>query len=237
MSGAVLLRWRLADAYPHPHEVLCAEVGSDASQTVVPGEATPVQVAQDDSALRSAAFQAATGLPDPWPALARRAAIANESELADRLDQAVAGADLRMAAGPRWWGAARWLQRTLAAVALAGVLWLAVLAGLGYLQLGDAVPTPDVQGLPIPTVLLVGGLLAGVLLATLARLVNRSGARRRARRARRTLDQRVEHVADELVIAPLERELAAHTALLRALDSEPRPGLRRLRSAPDPVPT
>ena len=77
--------------------------------------ASPVQRAQVDSALRTIAVQAATGLPDPWPALARRAATANESELADRLDQAVAGADLRMAAGPRWWHAARWLQRALAA--------------------------------------------------------------------------------------------------------------------------
>ena len=57
--------------------------------------ATPVQRAQVDSALRTLAHEAATGLPDPWPALARRAAGANEAELADRLDRAVAGADLR----------------------------------------------------------------------------------------------------------------------------------------------
>ena len=40
---------------------------------------TPVQRAQVDSAIRSLAHQAATGLPDPWPALARRAATANET--------------------------------------------------------------------------------------------------------------------------------------------------------------
>ena len=141
--------------------------------------ATPVQRAQVDSALRSLALQAATGLPEPWPALARRAATTNESELADRLDRAVAGANLQVSR-PRWWSAARRLQRVLAAIALAGALWLAVLAGLGYLQLGDAVPTPDVRGIPAPTALLAGGLLAGIILAALARLVNRVGARRRA---------------------------------------------------------
>jgi hypothetical protein len=198
--------------------------------------ASPVQRAQVDSALRTIALQAATGLPDPWPALARRAATANESELADRLDRAIAGTDLRMAAGPRWWHVARWLQRAMAVVTLAGVLWLAVLAGLGYLQLSDAVPTPDVRGVPVPTALLVGGLFVGVVLATLARIANRWGARRRARRARRALDERIEHVADELVIEPLERELATHPALLEALAGEQRRGLLR-RSAPQPVPS
>jgi putative protein kinase ArgK-like GTPase of G3E family len=206
---------------------------SEDERTSLP-PATPVQRAQIDSALRSLAREAATGLPEPWPALARRAATAHASELADRLDRAVAGTDLRMTR-PRWWGAARWLQRLLAAVALAGAVWLAILAGLGYLQLGDAVPTPDARGIPVPTALLVGGLVGGVLLAALARLVNRGGARRRGRRARRGLDERIEQVADELVIAPLERELAARTALLQALDGERRRGLRR-RPAPEPVP-
>jgi GTP-binding protein EngB required for normal cell division len=178
--------------------------------------ATPVQRAQVESAIRTLAGEASAGLPEPWPSLARRAALANEPELAGRLDRTVAGADLRMRA-PRWWSAARWIQRALAAVALAGVVWLAILAGLGYLQLGDAVPTPDIAGVPAPTLLLAGGLLAGALLALVARIVNRVGARRRSRRARRELDAGVTSVADELVLAPLEAELAVHAALLEAL--------------------
>ena len=82
-------------------------------------------------------------------------------------------------------------------------------------------------GVPAPTALLVGGLLAGIVLAALARLVNRFGARRRARRARRDLHARVAQVADELVVAPLERELAAHAALVRALDGHRRRPARR----------
>ena len=78
-------------------------------------------------------------------------------------------------------------------------------------------PTPDIAGIPAPTALLVGGLLAGVLVAFLARIVNGFGARRRARRARRALDERVGAVADELVLAPLEAELAVHGRLRRAL--------------------
>jgi hypothetical protein len=181
-------------------------------------QATHVQRAQVEAGIRALAGDAARGLPDPWPSLARRAATASTPELADRLDRAVAGAELRMTR-PRWWKPVRALQLALAAVALAGLLWLAALAGLGYLQLDDVVPTPDLAGIPAPTALLGGGLLAGVLVAFLARLANGFGARRRARRARRALDERVGAVADELVIAPLEAELAAHGRLRRALAS------------------
>ena len=179
-------------------------------------------VAQVDAGIRALAGDAARGLPDPWPALARRAATAAEPELADRLDRAVAGAELRMTR-PRWWTPVRWLQRLLAGLALAGVLWLAVLAGLGYLQLDDAVPTPDVAGIPAPTALLAGGLLAGIVLAFLARLANGAGARRRARRARKALDERVAAVAGELVLAPLEAELAVLAELHEALATARRP--------------
>jgi GTP-binding protein EngB required for normal cell division len=180
--------------------------------------ATPVQRAQVDSAIRTAAATAATGLQEPWPSLARRAATAKEPELADRLDRAIAGADLRMRP-PRWWTPAGWAQRLLAALSVAGLVWLAALAGLGYLQLDDAMPTPDIGGLPVPTALLLGGLVAGALLAFVARVSNRIGAGRRARRARRALHDRITAVADELILGPLQAELGAHGELTRALDA------------------
>jgi hypothetical protein len=64
--------------------------------------------------------------------------------------------------------------------------------------------------------------------AFLARLVNGAGARRRARRARRALDERVAAVAEELVLAPLEAELATIGRLHAALDVA-RGGRRRGR--------
>jgi hypothetical protein len=120
---------------------------------------------------------------------------------------------------PRWWRAAGLLQRLLLAVAAAGALWLLGLIALGYLQLDDAVPTPDVAGFPVPTLLLVGGLLAGALLAFVARFINGAAARRRARRVKRALDARMEEVAGELVIGPVEAELEARDRLCRALRS------------------
>ena len=81
----------------------------------------------------------------------------------------MAGTELGADRTPRWWALVRGLQGLLLAVALVGALWLLLLVGLGALQLGDVVPLPEVAGLPLPTLLLVAGLLPGLLLGVLCR--------------------------------------------------------------------
>jgi len=220
-----LRRLRLPDRV----EELPAAVGGDAA----PGRDAPgavgggarsslpaptrVQRAQVETAARSLAGRAAGDLPDPWPGLVRRAALAREDELAGRLEAAVSGADLRMRT-PRWWRAAGLLQALLAALAVAGALWLLALAALGYLQVDDVVPTPEVEGFPVPTLLLGGAALAGLVLAAPAGLLVKIGARRRARVAEKALQMRVRSVGEELVVARVEAELDAHQRLRQALD-------------------
>ena len=177
---------------------------------------TEVQRAQVASAARRLADGAAEGLPQPWPRLAREAATAAEDRLADRLDRAVAGTDLSVSR-PRWWRVAGLLQKLLALAVTAGALWLVALALFGWLRIEDVVPLPQVEGIPIPTLLLLGGTAAGVVLAFLARLLNRASANRRARRARRALRQQVEQVAHELVLDPLDRELDAYQQFCAAV--------------------
>jgi GTP-binding protein EngB required for normal cell division len=196
------------------------------SRTSLPGP-TSLQSAQTAAAARSLANGAAVGLRAPWPSLVRRAAIRSEDDLAGRLDQAVAGADLDPGR-PRWWRLVGLLQALLAAVALAGGLWLVVLAVLGFLHLPDVLPLPEVEGIPLPTVLLGGALLAGMVLALLAGVLNRIGAGRRSRAAAASMRRRVEEVASELVIGPVEMELAAHARLCAATREALAPG--RLRS-------
>jgi hypothetical protein len=175
-----------------------------------------VQQAQVATAARALADSAAAGLPAPWPTLVRDAATANEGRVAERLERAVGGTDLRVTR-PRWWRVAALLQGLLAIAAVAGLVWLLVLAVFGYLRVDDVIPTPELRGIPVPTWLLLGGALAGVVLAFLARLTNGIGARRRSRRAARALRQQVEEVAQELVIGPVERELEAHERLRSSL--------------------
>ena len=76
---------------------------------------------------------------------------------------------------------------------------------------------PSSAGSRFRPALLVGGALAGIVLAVLARLANGGGARRRSRTAARALRRQVEEVAQELVIGPVERELEAHERLRSSL--------------------
>ena len=214
-TGWPYLRW-LRKFRPDPLRRLhLADESSTIARTSLP-EASSVQRSQVAAATRRLAAGAAEGLPPPWPGLARTAATASEDELANRLDQAVAGADLHVRQ-PLWWRVAGLLQTLLAAAVLLGILWLLGLVLLGYLQLDDVIPLPEVEGFPLPTLLLLGGAAAGLLLAFLTGVVNGASAGRRARAAERSLRRRVEEVGNELVIAPVERELAVYERLCAAL--------------------
>ena len=226
-TGWPFVRW-LRRLRPDPLRRLRVGERPDADvHTSLPGP-TALQSAQAANATRDLADRAAGQLPPPWPSLVRAAATGSGDRLAERLDRAVAGAELNPRR-PRWWGAAGLLQTLLAAVVLAGALWLLVLVVLGFLRLDQALPLPDVEGLPLPTLLLGGGALAGILVAMLTRALNRIGARRRARAAAASMSRRVEDVANELVIGPVEAELAAHDRLCAAT-REALDGPRRLRA-------
>src|SRR4029453_18328197 len=144
--------------------------------TAVPA-AAGVQKSRVDTALRTLADQAAQGLTRGWTDQIKRAARSAEDALPDRVDRAVATTDLDLARHRRWWQVVRVLQWLLVATVVVGLGWLGLSFLLAYLQLP---PLPEVQwwGLPAPTVLAVGGVIAGLLLAGLARIGVEVGARR-----------------------------------------------------------
>jgi hypothetical protein len=167
-------------------------------------------------ALRRLADDTAAGLPDPWPDTVRAAARSHGDDLADAPDRAVAVTDLGMTRKPLWWRAVGGLQALLAATMVAGALWLAGLYALTVLRLPEPAP-PQVGLLPLPTVLLLGGLLAGLIPALPARALAVLGARRRRARAEARLRQAVADAATALVFAPIRAELAAYAALRDAV--------------------
>jgi GTP-binding protein EngB required for normal cell division len=215
-TGWPLLRWRTR-LRPDPLGRL--HLGDERARTSLP-EPGAVQQAAVGAALRRVRTAAGEGLPQAWRDELRRTAEESGDDLADRLDRAVAGADLGPQRVPLWQRAVGGLQWLLTAAALVGALWLLALVVLGWLQLGDVLPVPKVQGLPVPTLLLVGGLVAGGLLALLVRPLVVAGARRRAAAVRRRLHERVHEVAETEVLAPLEATRADHdrfrAAVLRA---------------------
>ena len=180
-------------------------------------EPTPVQRAQVDNALRQVSDRAAAGLPDPWQRSVRQAAHGRTSDVRDALDRAVVSTDLGVDRVPVWWRAAGALQWLLAVTAVVGGLWLLVLAFGSYLRLPDP-PTPDFRGVALPTMLLAGGLILGLLLAMVGRTVARAGARMRRRRAESRLRKAIKEVADSLMLKPIEEEVQRHHRAREALE-------------------
>jgi GTP-binding protein EngB required for normal cell division len=178
---------------------------------------TGVQQARVDTALRSLADTASEGMSRGWIDAVRSAARSGQGELSDALDRAVAGTDLDLAGHRRWWQAVRVLQWALVAAVVAGLVWLGSSFVLAYLRLP---PLPDVLwwNLPAPTVLTLGGVLAGLLVAALSRIGVVVGARRRARRARAALRRAVAAVADRLVVEPLRVERQRYDDARAALE-------------------
>ena len=165
-----------------------------------------VQEARVDAALRELAEGASEGLPPGWSKVVRAATIAHRDTLADELDQAVATTDLAMDRGQGWWKAVTVLQWLVFVVAVAGGVWLLIDVALAYMQLPQ-LPAVLIGRLPLPTAMLIGGALAGVLIGLLARIGVEVGARAKAARAERVLVRSVTEVADRLVIAPVNQEL------------------------------
>jgi GTP-binding protein EngB required for normal cell division len=164
-----------------------------------------VQKARVDTGVRTLADEAAQGLTRGWADEIKQAARSSEDALPDRVDRAIAATDLDLAQHRRWWQLVRVLQWLLVAAVVAGLGWLGLSFLLAYLQLP---PLPKVTwwDLPAPTVLTIGGVLAGLLLAGLARIFVEVGARRRTAKARQSLRTAIARVTGELVIDPVKAE-------------------------------
>ncbi|TDB97035.1 ABC transporter [Micromonospora fluostatini] len=192
----------------------------DAGRKPVAATSLPDPTAAQRSALglavRAVADRSAADLPAAWPTAVTTAARSRLVDLPDALDRAVAGTDLGVTGRPLWWrlvGALQWLV-TVAAVA--GLGWLVLGYGLRALGL-PPLDGPLVGQVPLPTVLLLGGLLAGLLLAAVTRPVIRWAAGRARRQAERRLADAVAGVGDEYVVAPVRTVLRAYVEAGTAL--------------------
>jgi hypothetical protein len=148
-------------------------------------------------------------LTRPWADSVRKASVSRLPDLNDRLDSALSTTELSADRVPGWAGMVRVVQWVLVLAALAGVGWLAVLGSDRYFNVKQP-STPQVGGFPLPTVLFLGGVVLGVLLALMCRVLVSATARSRARAADRRLRTAIAAVADELIVAPVRAELAAY---------------------------
>jgi hypothetical protein len=176
-----------------------------------------VATAAASTAIRRVVDDVSAGLPEGWRDRLGVVANARRGDLDDALDRAV-GTTTLPTGRPRWWAFVGALQWVLAAALAVGLVWLLAIFVVAWFNLPD-LPTVEVGGLALPTVLAIGGAALGLLVAALARWATGVGARRRASVAHRRLVAAATDVGRELVIAPLDAELAT-MARLRQLVAE-----------------
>ena len=152
--------------------------------------------------------RASEGLPVLWAEAVSDAAAPTDDRLYERLDRIVVTTPLR-ANPPFWWQLTGWLQWLFGLMAIAGLAWLLVLAFVGWLQL-PPIDTPKVGAFPLPTLLLVAGLLLGLLGAVLARAAARVGARRRRTLVGKRLRIAIADVANDQLVEPVRAVLDRH---------------------------
>ncbi|MFC6018968.1 GTPase [Plantactinospora solaniradicis] len=183
--------------------------------TSVP-EPTAAQLAAVGLAVRSVADRAGTGLPAAWSTAVTAAARSRMADLPDALDRAVATTDLGMDRRPVWWQIVNAMQWLVTVAAAAGLAWL--LVGYAVRALGlPRLEYPMVGLTPLPTVLLLGGLLLGVLMALLVKPVIRWAARRARWRAEGRMHDAVAEAAQGYVIVPVREVLRSYAEARSAL--------------------
>lgn len=129
--------------------------------------------------------------------------------LSDSLDQAILRTPLR-ARRPIWWLVVNVIQWALGLTAVLGLLWFVLIWVLGLLQLPRA-DVPLVLGvLPVPLVMVVGGLLVGLGLGLVSRWWAKVGARHRKKVVARRLTDAIGIVADDQLLIPIDEVLARH---------------------------
>lgn len=193
---------------------------AEVNRTSLPPAGAPER-ARTDAAVREFADAASAGAPGPWRAAIRSAAREGRERLPDALDQAIAGTELLAGRKSWWWGVFNVVQWLALLTALGGLAWLGVLAGLGYLLL--PVPeVPRVEGWPVPTLMIAGGAVPGIVLAVAGKFIAGAAAGLRAAAARKKLNAAVVAVADRLVVEPVEVEVSRLKSFNAALKSAAR---------------
>ena len=163
------------------------------------------------------AVAACSGLPGDLAAQAVLRSDERAESLAEPLDLAVAALDYGGWKRPAWWRVANVLQWVTALTALIGGLWLVAIHVLEDYLLIISIDVPRWGAVPWPTVLLLGGLLIGLVLAGLGTFLARLQARHHSRRIIDRLRRATDQVVNVELVEPLSAETNGWSELAQIL--------------------
>lgn len=199
-------------------------LGSDSENApeLVASSLPPLSAAQKAgmaNAVRQYSKQMAARIDEPWKRSMKEAALSREAELPELLERDMVRIDYGLGRPRAPWVIFNALQWIALLSALVGVGWLTLISGMAYLQIQlPPAPTPEGSPVPLPTLLLLLGVLLGIASAGVGRLLTAMGSRYYARKLRGRLQTGVEKAVQSCVVAPVQQEAKRLNAYRKALD-------------------
>ncbi|WP_314928510.1 GTPase [Rothia mucilaginosa] len=199
-------------------------LGSDSENApeLVASSLPPLSAAQKAgmaNAVRQYSKQMAARIDEPWKRSMKEAALSREAELPELLERDMVRIDYGLGRTRAPWVIFNALQWIALLSALVGVGWLTLISGMAYLQIQlPPAPTPEGSPVPLPTLLLLLGILLGIASAGVGRLLTAMGSRYYARKLRGRLHTGVEKAVQSCVVAPVQQEAKRLNAYRKALD-------------------
>ncbi len=199
-------------------------LGSDSENApeLVASSLPPLSAAQKAgmaNAVRQYSKQMAARIDEPWKRSIKEAALSREAELSELLERDMVRIDYGLGRTRAPWVIFNALQWIALLSALVGVGWLTLISGMAYLQIQlPSAPTPEGSPVPLPTLLLLLGILLGIASAGVGRLLTAMGSRYYACKLRGRLQTGMEKAVQSCVVAPVQQEAKRLNAYRKALD-------------------
>lgn len=199
-------------------------LGSDSENApeLVASSLPPLSAAQKAgmaNAVRQYSKQMAARIDEPWKRSMKEAALSREAELPELLERDMVRIDYGLGRTRAPWVIFNALQWIALLSALVGVGWLTLISGMAYLQIQlPPAPTPEGSPVPLPTLLLLLGVLLGIASAGVGRLLTAMGSRYYACKLRGRLQTGMEKAVQSCVVAPVQQEAKRLNAYRKALD-------------------
>ncbi|MFW0184540.1 dynamin family protein [Rothia sp. CCM 9418] len=171
------------------------------------------------SGIRRFADGVSEGVGQPWSHSIREAARSRQEELPQALERCIATTDYQAQKKQWWWHLLNIVQWLALFSAVAGLLWLTVLACAGYFQLRLPAP-PYVEGFPfpLPTLLVLTGIGLGLCVGLLGRFFSWIGQKFYARKVSRQIAGNIAHVSEEYIVDPVRSEVSRHALFCESLE-------------------
>ncbi len=173
-----------------------------------PGPGGQAQRSDIDNAINVFTKEVGGSLPEPWSRTVRAAARSRAAEA-----QSALGAAVVQGLPPRdkvtgWWRLVAVAQWLLMVLTLAGLVWIALILALGGSGTGHkSSPLNDTALAPWLGVMVVALLLLGWLISSWCQNMVVLAADREREQAVRDILTRIGHVANDVVVVPVGREL------------------------------